>query len=42
MMFKSGEYKSVIMTSHNIVFSTDYDIKKEKENYDYYWHPVKV
>ena len=41
-MLKSGEYESVVMTSYNIGFLTDYDIKKEKDNYDHYWHPVKV
>jgi len=30
------------MTSHNTGFLTDYDVKKEKDNYDHYWHPVKV
>jgi hypothetical protein len=26
-MLKNGEYESVIMTSHNIGFLTDYDLK---------------
>jgi len=41
-MLKSGEHGSVVMTSQNIGFLTDYDIRKEKDNYDHYWYPVKV
>jgi len=40
-MLKSGEYESVVMTSHNIGFLTDYDLK-QKDNYDHYCYPVKV
>ena len=30
-MHKSGEYESMVTTSHNIGFVRDYDIIKEKE-----------